>query len=222
LKAYATLNPHATFKLQVAGAPLKVLPTQRAWQKWRPDWPTSAHWYTLEVFCALLRAYLAEERRMGRQRTVREFVAEFDGLTGSLKQKQVLAEAGLSGAWLHDLLKGHKLRTAVAGRLLQVMQQSTRPVQPARLGLLGEEHLRASLVEHFQARPTTVHYKKKLGLDGGVPFLWEVTAAGRQSAARRFTMPATATSLRIWRQTTRQRSGSWLSVTSTSMSNASG
>src|SRR5262249_45317114 len=83
LRASATFNPHALFEMQASGQTLTVVPTDRQWQKWRPDWPTSPHWYTPEAFRTLIGAYIAEERRGGRVRTVREFVAEFDGLTGS-------------------------------------------------------------------------------------------------------------------------------------------
>jgi hypothetical protein len=171
-------------ELQGGSQGLKLLPTERRWQKWRPDWPTSAHWYTLEAFRALIAAYLAEERRSGDARTVREFVAEFDGLAGSLKQKRVSEQAGLTGARLHDLLDGGEVDAKACRRLLQVMQQSTRPVQPGRLGLLGEKHLKASLVRHYAADLATVQYKRKVGLDNGAPFVLEVAfGMKRQSDA---------------------------------------
>jgi hypothetical protein len=183
LRAYATFNPHAGFQLQAGQTPLMVTPTDPHWQKWRPDWPTSPHWYTPEAFRGLIAAYLADERRTGRERTVREFVAEFDGLTGSLKQKHVLERAGLSGTWLHDLVHADQVHAEVTEGLLQCMQESTRPIQPGRLGLLGEEHLRRVLAQHYRADPATVRYRKKLGMDGGVPFVLEVAFGMKTQAA---------------------------------------
>src|SRR5262249_10326126 len=118
LRAYATFNPHALFEMQASGQTLTVVPTDRQWQKWRPDWPTTPHWYTPEAFRTLIGAYIAEERRGGRVRTVREFVAEFDGLTGSIKQKKVVELAGLSGLRLHDLVEGDDVQAGAASRLL--------------------------------------------------------------------------------------------------------
>ena len=64
----------------------------------------SPHWYTPDQLLNLITAYLAGERA-GRSpaKTVREFIAEFRGLAGTAKQKAVAADAGLTGAWLHDL-----------------------------------------------------------------------------------------------------------------------
>jgi DNA topoisomerase VI subunit B len=177
LRAYATFNPHATFTLEADGAALTWLGTDRAWQKWQPDWPTSPHWYTPEAFRSLIAAYLAAERNGGRSRSVREFVGEFDGLTGSLKQKRVLEQARLTGARLEHLVEEEEVKAMVAGRLLKTMQRHTRPVQPGRLGILGENHLRAALVKHYQADPAAVMYKRKTGMDGGLPFVLEVAFA---------------------------------------------
>src|SRR5262249_16382227 len=65
-------------------------------------------------------------------------------------------------------------QAGAASRLLQVMQQSTRPVQPRRLGVIGEQHLSACLARYYGAHPATVRYKKKMGMDGRVPFVVEV------------------------------------------------
>jgi DNA topoisomerase VI subunit B len=174
LRGYATFNPHASFHLQTGGETLDLAATDRRWNKWRPDCPTSPHWYTPAAFQGLIAAYLAEERRGGPTRTVREFVAEFDGLTGSVKQKSVLAQAKLSGARLSDLSDGDEIDSTATGRLLRVMQEHTRPVLPSRLGMVGEKHLGACLERYFGADPSTVRYKKKVGLDGGAPFVLEV------------------------------------------------
>jgi DNA topoisomerase VI subunit B len=125
LTAYATFNPHAAFALATDALSLKLAATDRMWQKWRSNWPTSAHWYSSETFRALIAAYIAMERRGGSARTVREFVAEFDGLTGSLKQKSVLQMAGLSKAALHDLAAKGSVKVRDADRLLSVMKHET-------------------------------------------------------------------------------------------------
>ena len=47
---------------------------------------------------------------LGRDRTVRELVAEFRGLSGSAKQKAVLEATGLSRAPLSQLVNGDEHR----------------------------------------------------------------------------------------------------------------
>jgi DNA topoisomerase VI subunit B len=182
LRAYALFNPHATFSLEAEGPALKLTGTDRTWQKWRPEWPTSPHWYTPEAFRSLIAAYLAAERDSGRSRSVREFVGEFDGLTGSCKQKNVLEKANLSGARLEDLVEDEEVDVELADHLLKTMQEHTRSVQPGRLGILGEKHLRAALVKHYGADPTTVVYKRKTGMDCGLPFVVETVFAMKAEA----------------------------------------
>jgi DNA topoisomerase VI subunit B len=182
LRAYALFNPHATLSLKAFDAEVTLTGTDGAWRKWRPDWPTSAHWYTPEAFRSLIAAYLTAERYSGRSRSVREFVKEFDGLTGSLKQKCVLDQVKLSGARLEDLVEDEEVKAEVADLLLKTMQEHTRPVQPSAFGMLGEKHLRAALVNHFRADPTTVVYKRKMGVEGGWPFVLETAFAMKMEA----------------------------------------
>ena len=80
-----------------------------AWSKWRPSDPTSAHWYEIEHFDRLVAGYLAADQKDGRGRTVREFIAEFRGLTGTRKQKAVLGETGLARKNLSELISGDQL-----------------------------------------------------------------------------------------------------------------
>src|SRR5262249_3659947 len=130
-----------------------------AWEKWRPSQPTSPHWYTRDRFTALLAAYLSEDRRQGRVRTVREVVAEFDGLSGSVAQKKVTSDAGLSRATLEDLVCDGHMDAEAVSRLLQAMQTRARTIKPYTLGVLGAEHLRAALVQQFAVEPDSVKYK---------------------------------------------------------------
>ncbi len=85
--------------------------TDAAWSKWKPSSPTSPHWYEAEHLERLLGAYITHDRQNGNaERTVREFVSEFRGLTSTIKQKQLLAELGLSRAPLSSLINEPRLR----------------------------------------------------------------------------------------------------------------
>ena len=96
---FTWLNPHL-LTLEVVDwfgtGGSTVTATTADWAKWKPSDPTSPHWYDPERFERLIAAYVAHDADNGRIRTVREFVAEFRGLTGSAKGKAVLAAVGLS------------------------------------------------------------------------------------------------------------------------------
>jgi hypothetical protein len=127
-----------------------------------------------------MAAYLTVERDGGRARTVREFIAEFRGLSGTAKQKAILARAHVSGVQLRDLVRqGDVDRHAVAA-LRDAMRAESRPVKPAALGVLGEAHLRVWL-ETQGARLSTFRYKRiaDLDTDSGLPFVVEIAWAVR-------------------------------------------
>ena len=172
LHGYGLFNPHATFTLRRDGAPDRTwAATDPTWRKWRPDTPTSPHWYTVDRLRDLVAAYLADERRGPRGRTVREFVAEFNGLTGSAKQKAALAAAGLARARLADLATGDDVDRAKVAALLAAMQAESRPIKPAALGVIGKAHLARRLVDDYGTQEESVTYRKVEEVDDdGLPF----------------------------------------------------
>ena len=147
LAGYALFNPHAAFAYQVPGHPSYVDWPARVpgWSKWVPSRPTSPHWYTPQRFEQLLAAYLVEDRRAGRGRTVRELLAEFDGLSGVQARAAVQAAAALSRATLADLVQEGRLDAVAIGRLLRAMRDRARPIKPEALGVLGQAYVTAGL-----------------------------------------------------------------------------
>jgi DNA topoisomerase VI subunit B len=172
---YTALNPHASFHLQLPDRCLDMPATGPGWEKWRPDQPTSPHWYTPETLRALVAGHVAGERNQAATpKTVRAFVAEFAGLQGSTKPAAVLKAAGLTGEYLHDLVAGDDVDMDKVKRLLAGMQQHSRPVQPKALGVLGEEHFKQCLSQQFEVEPDSIRYKRALGTVGRMPFAVEV------------------------------------------------
>jgi DNA topoisomerase VI subunit B len=176
LVGYAMCNPHATLWLTWLDDPTETATaTDSNWRKWNPSAPTSPHWYTVERLQALVAAYIAAERTGGRRRTVREFVAEFHGVSGSAKQKAVTDAAGLTGRMLHDLVHGDDVAAGPTRRLLVAMQAEARAVKPVALGLLGEAHLRTCLTRYMHTEPDSIRYRKVMDCDSrGLPFVLEV------------------------------------------------
>lgn len=175
LTDYAAFNPHASFTWQADGGSGTIPATDPGWRKWRPADPTSPHWYTAERLRDLVAAYLTQERQEGaKARTVREFVAEFRGLSGTAKQKAVTTSLGLTGAHLHDLVGGDDVALEKVAALLAAMRQESRPLKPAALGVLGKEHMTKHMVDHRHVEADSVRYKKVEGEAGGLPFVLEV------------------------------------------------
>jgi DNA topoisomerase VI subunit B len=183
-ESYAWLNPHLTLRVSWNGeSKINIKASNPTWNKWLPSWPTSAHWYDPGRF----RRYMAAHIGHRDSTTVREFLSELRGMTGTAKQKLVLAETGASHVSLHDYFGRHKVNAANIAKLLASIQQHTAPVKPADLGIVGKEHF-YGMMEIAGGDPKTFTYNRSLGETNGVPRVIEfafgihrdgLTAGGR-------------------------------------------
>jgi DNA topoisomerase VI subunit B len=165
-------NPHATFTLEMDGHTIHYDRANGEWQKWRPCDPTSPHWYNLERFENLVASYISAERTGGRSLTVREFVSEFRGLSGTAKQKQVVSRSDLDRAYLRDLLAGSgRLDTAALERLLTNMRLESAPVKPEAFGILGEPYFRQRMLAG--GTDPSFRYKRVAGTAEDLPYVVE-------------------------------------------------
>lgn len=166
---YAWLNPHLSLRLSWNGeSKINIKALNPTWNKWLPSWPTSAHWYDNSRFRRYMAAHIANRGNI----TVREFISEFRGATGTAKQKAILAETGASHVSLHNFFGLHKANTGNIARLLASLKKHTKPVPPAELGIIGKEHF-YRLMEAAGGDPKTFTYNRKLGETGGVPHVVE-------------------------------------------------
>ena len=184
VRRFALFNPHAMLTVTQPGAkPIRWTPTDTAWRKWPPDRPTSPHWYDAGRLRGLIAAYLADEREGGRARTVREFVSEFAGLSGSAKQQAVTTAAGLpKGAALGDLVVDGDVALGAVTRLLAAMRDASRPIKPTALGTVGRTHLTARM-KAAGVEPESVRYTKTSGVDDAVAFVVEMAFGIRADRA---------------------------------------
>jgi DNA topoisomerase VI subunit B len=174
---YSWLNPH----LRITGhwdddASFEVAATAPDWQKWTPASPTSPHWYSVERFERLIAAYITHDLGHGRERTVREFVAEFRGFSGSAKQSQILKTTGLARASLSGLVHGDVIDRPKITALLEAMQAGSTPVKPAALGVIGREHLEQRFAAAC-AELKSFDYRKAVGVTDGRPWIIETAFA---------------------------------------------
>jgi DNA topoisomerase VI subunit B len=173
---FAFLNPHLTLTVDWYGNRHRYEATDRQWKKWLPSRPTSPQWWTVENLSRLIAGYLTHDADGGRERTVRELVAEFDGLSGTAKQKAILETTGLSRMSLSALRNGDRLDAEKISKLLVAMKAQSKPVKPVALGLLGKEHL-AARFRALDAKMESFNYKKVLGVTDAIPWVIETAFA---------------------------------------------
>ena len=168
---FVCLNPHLALGWKWFGDTTTIEATDPAWQKWRPSDPTSAHWYETKHLKRLVAAYITHDEDQGRARTVREFVVEFRGFSGSAAQKRVLDATGLAREQLSALRAGDGLNHERVGKLLEEMRAASRPVKATQLGMIGEAHLNR-LFRFLGCDMDTFQYKRVIA-EGSLPWVLE-------------------------------------------------
>jgi DNA topoisomerase VI subunit B len=168
---FGWLNPHLSLSVTWDGKRcVDFKATDPAWAKWTPSDPTSPHWYDEARLRRLMGAYIARDQDHGRDpRTVREFISEFRGLSGSAKQKLVLEEVGAARLSLPEFFgNGDRVNNDRIANLLAAMQRQSRPVKPADLGFIGKDHL-AARFKAAGADLATFKHRRDLGESDGIP-----------------------------------------------------
>lgn len=180
----ALVNPHATITaINRANADADECteiykPSVEKVAKWTPAMQSSPHWYTEAAFSALVYSHIRETAGTGVDVPLGKFISEFDGLSGSAKQKQIRAslnwhypDTGFPATHLSHLADKAGAITALHAE----MMKNSKPTTPARLGPVGKEHL-----EEMLDREYGVHrfwYKQATIVENGVPWVIEVAVA---------------------------------------------
>ena len=170
-EAFAAFNPHLTLAVDWTGEEIEYPATDAAWRRWHAGRATSPHWYDAGRFADLIGKLAAADP----DRAVRAVVATFDGLSGTAKQKAVTDAAGLTGARLTAMCDaGGGIDPAAAARLLAAMKENAKPVKPKALGVIGEGHLNATLVDAGADFDTIKRAKAEGVLPDRRPFLLQL------------------------------------------------
>ena len=98
------LNPHASFRVDWDGEHTAYEAIDPDFSKWTPRDHTAPRWYDGTRFARLLGAYANENG----SRTVREFVSELRGLTGSAKVAEVLDATNLARVTVGEMFTNGK------------------------------------------------------------------------------------------------------------------
>jgi hypothetical protein len=185
MSEFIWVNPHLTLVFRVDGKTrLNHAATNPDWSKYRACDATSAHWYAadqLERYAGALIARDQEQQaqhpRVSREKTtVRDFVAQFRGMSATDKQKQILRELNASHMSLYRFFGSEtQVNHQRMEKLLRLLHAHTRPVRPELLGVIGEEHLRR-MMEDAGGEPKSFKYFTSPGHhdEDGLPYVVEI------------------------------------------------
>jgi DNA topoisomerase VI subunit B len=183
--AYVWFNPHLTLRGTWGGKQfINFDATNPEWDKWRPRDPTSVHWSDEARLQRYLAAHVARDRDLKRQRTVREFISEFRGLSGSAVQRKVLEEVGCSHVSLAAFFGVEKVNRTGIAKLLASMRKHTRPVAPKLLGIIGENHFKALFLASGGNAGTFKYQQRKAVDKEGLPYVVEFAFGLHQSGLK--------------------------------------
>jgi DNA topoisomerase VI subunit B len=181
-EGYVWFNPHLTLRGSWYGKEfINFAATNPDWKKWGPRNPTSPHWYDETRLQRYLAAHVARDRDLRRNRTVREFIAEFRGLSGTAVQRKVLEEVGCSHQSLAAFFGTEQVNRAGIAKLLASMRKHTKLVAAKHLGVIGEGHLKQRFLA-AGGNADTFKYQQRKGATGeGIPYIVEFAFGLHQS-----------------------------------------
>jgi DNA topoisomerase VI subunit B len=124
---------------------------------------------------------VARDRDLGQDRTVRAFIAEFRGLSGTAVQRKILAEIGCSHQSLAQFFGVHQVNREGIAKLLAAMRRYSKPVAPKHLGVIGVEHLKQRFLA-AGGNIDTFKYQCRKGMSSdGIPYIVEFAFGLHQS-----------------------------------------
>ena len=125
-------------------------------------------------------------------RTVRDFISEFRGMSGSAKQKAVMDATDMSRKPLSDLFPDSNADRNAFDNLLSELLSVTNPVRAKDLGIIGEDNILASYLDIVQDDTEHETIKKsfkykRILIDDDIPAVIEVAFPyhGDDSSRRR-------------------------------------
>ena len=182
IASYVWFNPHLTLRGVWFGQEfINVQATNPTWEKWWPRNPTSPHWYDETRLQRYLAAHVARDRDLNQRRTVREFIAEFRGLSGTAVQRKVLEEVGCSHQSLAQFFGIEQVNRSGIAKLLAAMKSHSKPVAPKHLGVIGVEHLKQRFLAAGGNSETFKYQCRKGMTPDGIPYVVEFAFGLHQS-----------------------------------------
>jgi DNA topoisomerase VI subunit B len=179
VEAYAWLNPHLALDVKwntgvgndAHSFHREWEATDTGWTKWRPNMPSSAHWYDVERLSNQMANEIAyaEDHRTPSP-SVRDFVGQFRGLKSTQTQAAI---RDVLGVVERETLAEFFKRPNAAARMLKAMREMSRPIKLGELGWIGAGHLDDRLIDD-DCDGGSIAYRRQEIVEGGVPYVIEV------------------------------------------------
>ena len=112
---------------------------------------------------------------------MREFIAEFRGLSGTAVQRKVLDEVGCSHQSLAQFFGVDRVNRRGIAKLLAAMRKHSKPVAPKHLGVIGAEHLKQRFLAAGGNAETFKYQQRKGMTSDGIPYVIEFAFGLHQS-----------------------------------------
>ena len=182
-ETFTWLNPHLSLSLTWNGdSVFSADATLPDWTRWRPSAPTSAHWYNAETLQRLIGAEVAFAEDHGlSQRPVRDFIADFRGLSATAKTKAICDSLSLSRRSLGR--RGPSIRRSSPGCCAR-MKEGSRAPKPKDLGVIGRDHLLQRFIA-AGAQEDSFDYQMSAFEHDGLPYVVEIAFAYAPGLAER-------------------------------------
>lgn len=182
LDSYACINPHLKVTCEFPET------STRRWnrkseriRKRSPAAPDPPQWHNVASFARYAAACIDKDAADGADRTLRDFLKLFSGLTRTATLRAVCDETGLARTKLSTLKNGSGLNTGKVKQLLLSMQKHACTKE--QLGRIQRMHV----MEHLATDDLIglVKYRKSEGDDDGLPFVVEAGFAERRDGELR-------------------------------------
>jgi len=166
LTKFALFNPHAFFILNGREISSEYV-TPFASPKWTPTDKPDGAWYSDSTLSELIAAHITAGDGVV---PIREFLAEFSGMSGTKVRAKALEALGLTGKTLNDLVIDGKMNQSKVSLIQAAMVVFSKRVKPDRLGVIGQDHfLRGNECSKYKC------IKGEGDKDGKLPFVVEVS-----------------------------------------------
>ena len=173
-EAYVWFNPHLSLRGSWKGTEfINCEASDPQWMKWGPRNPTSPHWYNESRLQRYMSAHVARDLEASVDRPVREFIAEFRGLSSTRKQKAILHELGVSHRSLREFFGADKVNRDGIANLLGAMKRHSEPVKPKLLGVISKEHLKAKFLAAGGDEDTFEYRRRQDVSEHDIPYVVE-------------------------------------------------
>ena len=167
--AFQSLNPHARITTNQG----RTYRWSDSLKKWTTGMPTSAHWYRHDRFRNLVTHFVREQGGT----TIRDFAANFRGLSRTDIRRELLERTGMTGKTMTDLVVDGQPDIDRIDALLDAMKVLSPEVDPKHLGAVGKDAVFNWMNNFGIVEDSFKHKALRFQTTDGIPYAIELAFA---------------------------------------------